>query len=97
MDLIFIITIPLFLWLFSLVLLSTWKHFFKFLLWNFLFTIAYFSIINFGGKYIFGHDEYGLKVFFSLIICVIIHVVIGFIFALYKNYQLRKDENTNQK
>lgn len=94
MDLILLLIFPFILWAFTLVLLSNWKYFLKFLILNIFLVIVYFCIIIYKGNYIFGHDEYGLKVFISLFICIITHILIGFIFAVYQNYKLRKNDRT---
>ena len=77
------------LWLFSIYLLSYWKYVYWYAFFNLLLIVVYYSIIVYGGKYIWGHDEYGLGTFFKLILGLIIHVLIGFIFALYKSFALR--------
>lgn len=82
------------MWLFSIYLLSYWKyvHWYAFL--NLILIVIYFSIIIYGGKYLWGHDEYGLGAFLRLIFALILHTIIGFIFAIYKSYKLRKDERS---
>ena len=82
------------IWIFRIYLLSNWKHVFKFAFLNFILVSLYYSIIIYGGKYIFGHDGYGLKAFFWLLFTLFCHVLLGFTFALYKSYTLKNEKQT---
>ncbi len=82
------------LWLFNLYLLSYWKYIYWFAFLNLILIALYFILIFYGGKDLWGHDEYGLGALFRFIFGLIIHVLIGFIFALYKSFTLRKHEKS---
>jgi uncharacterized membrane protein YesL len=92
LDVILIFLIPIICWAFALVLLSSWKHFSKFLIFNIIIVIIYFSINILGKNVFWSHDEYGLATFFRLIVCVIFQTVFVFIFALYKHFNLKNDK-----
>ncbi|CAI8281831.1 MAG: Uncharacterised protein [Polaribacter sp. SA4-10] len=94
MELILLLIIPVFLWVFSLVLLSIWTHFLRFIIWNIILILFYFCTEIYLGNYIWGHDPYGIGTFFRLAFCLITHTVIGFLFALYRNYKLRNNETS---
>jgi hypothetical protein len=94
MDIVFIFVVLIILWIASILLLSAWKHFYKFILLNSGIIITYLCIIKFGGDYIWGHDEYGLGKILMLIFSLFLHTIISFIFALYINYTLRSNETT---
>lgn len=91
---IFIIILFMFIWFISLFLLSYWKYFYKFLLINAIIVILYYVIIVYGKNYFWGSDPYGLGMFLRLVLTVICHTIIIFIFSIYKSFQLRNNEKS---
>lgn len=85
MELILLFLIPSFLWTLNLVLLSSW---------NLIIIILYVCFIIYRGISTLEHDEYSLGKFSLLIFCILSHILIVFIFALYKNYKLRNHEKS---
>ena len=71
------------LWFSSIYMLSNWKGFKNFLFINGILIIAYVVFIT-NEKNIFGHDEYGLGLIYRLSLCLLSHVIIVFLFALFK-------------
>ena len=90
MDVIFCFVVLIVLWIASIFLLSPSKLFYKFIFWNLLIAIIYFCVILFAGDFFWGHDKYGLGTIFRLIFAVFTHTIIGFIFAIFTDYKLRK-------
>lgn len=85
-----ILIIPVILWISSIYLLLSWNKFVIFFVLNGLILVAYVWILNFG-KSIFGHDEYGLGFLLRLIFCLLLHVLIVFVFAIIKHRRLKID------
>lgn len=81
------ITLPL-----SLYLLYYWKHLKKFILLNIIFALIYLLIIYFFGDIIWGNDIIGIFTFFRFLIPILIHILLIFIFALYKSFALRNEK-----
>lgn len=83
------------IWLVSILMLKDWRHIWKYALINFVVLIAYGITILMTDLIDFGHVEYGLKKLFAFIASVVIHILLGFIFAV--GYKLRKriDTTTN--
>ncbi|GGG47377.1 hypothetical protein GCM10010976_18480 [Bizionia arctica] len=84
-----IILIPIILWISSAYMLSNWIKFKIFFIANALLVITYVGIIIYGKTVIWEHDEYGLGMLFRLAFCLISHVLIVFIFALFKRRQIK--------
>ena len=84
-----IILIPIILWISSAYMLSNWIKFKLFFISNALLVITYVGIIIYGKTAIWEHDEYGLGMLFRLAFCLIFHVLIVFIFALFKRRQIK--------
>ena len=59
-----------------------------------LLVVIYCSVIIFGDSFFWNDDLFGLGMIFRLIFAFITHTIIGFIFALYKSFKLRKDEKS---
>jgi len=78
------------IWTISLVILSKWKHFWKFFLLNALVIATYLTILVNPELSNFDHDEYRLNRFFHIIIAVFIHIILGGLFALYKRGKLKE-------
>jgi len=76
-------------------MLKDWKYIWKYALVNFVILTAYGIIILMTDLIDFGHDEYGLKKLFGFIAAVVIHIILGLIYAV--GYKLRKriDTTTN--
>tara|TARA_R110002126_G_scaffold39767_2_gene117592 strand:- start:4178 stop:4471 length:294 start_codon:yes stop_codon:yes gene_type:complete len=85
------------LWIFSVYLLSYWKYVYWYAFFNIILIVIYFSVNILGKDYFWGHDEYGLGVFFRLMISVVFHTILGFIFSIYKSYTLRENEKSIEK
>lgn len=84
-----LILVPLILWVSSMYMLSDWNKFIPFFIANGILIVGYVLFLIYG-KSIGGHDEYGLGFFFRLVVCLLTHVLVVFIFAIIKNRQLRK-------
>lgn len=89
LELLLIILIPIVIWIASIYMLAGWEKFNKFFIINGILIIAYVGFLIYG-KSILGHDEYGLGLLNRLSICLLIHVLIVFVFAVVKNRQLKK-------
>jgi hypothetical protein len=94
MEIILFIIFIIALWIFSIFLLSYWKYIYWFAFLNLTLIIFYFAFIIYGSDYLWGHDEYGLGTLVRLIFGVTCQTIIGFIFAIYKSYKLKKDEKS---
>lgn len=70
------------LWLVSLFLLMDWRRFWRFFLLNLLVLIGYLWVLSSPTLVSFGHDEYGLGWLFAVLMAVVLHVVLGFGFAV---------------
>lgn len=88
MEIILLVTLLLCLWLSSIYMLSGWKKFKYFFVTNLILITIYWSVLIYGTS-IWGHDEYGLGFMYRLSICILIHVISVFIFALIKRKQLK--------
>jgi len=89
MELLLIPLTVIVFWFASIYMLLSWDKFNKFLLANTILVIAYVGLLIFG-KSFWGHDEYGLEFLFRLAVCLLIHVLIVFVFAITKYRQLKK-------
>ncbi|RZS91999.1 hypothetical protein EV197_3107 [Aquimarina brevivitae] len=89
MEILIIIFIPIIIWIVSIYLLLGWDKFNNFFIINGILVIAYVGLLV-CGKSIWDHDEYGLGFLFRLAICLLTHVLIVFVFAVFKNRQLKK-------
>lgn len=65
-------------------MLLDWGGFLKFFIANGILVLAYVGILIYG-KSIWEHDEYGLGFLVRLGVCLNTHVLIVFIFAIFKN------------
>lgn len=72
------------IWIISLVLLSRWKHFWKFFAMSILIIAIYVTVLVNPELSNFAHDEYGLKRLLHIIVALFIHIILGGIFAIYK-------------
>ncbi|KQC29640.1 hypothetical protein [Flagellimonas eckloniae] len=77
--------IALALWILSIFLVKSWRHFWLYLITNFLIVLIYTINTLYGKLEFIGHDEYGLGRLMLLFVFPIAHAVIGFIFALVIN------------
>lgn len=84
---IILISVSPVLWMISLFILSSWKHFWKFFIANALVVLIYLTLIIDSNLLNFGHDEYGLKGLLTIVSCIVIHVVLGLLFAI--GYKLK--------
>jgi len=89
MEIIAIILIPIALWLSSMYLLKDWNKFATFFGANLILIVIYTAFLIYG-KSIWGHDEYGLGFLSRLVVCLLSHVVIVLIFALFKRRHLKR-------
>ena len=80
--------IGLALWILSIYLTRSWKHFWTYFAINFLIIIAYVSYTLYGGLKFLGHDEYGLGRLLMLFALPFGHAIIGFIIALVINRKI---------
>ena len=88
LGLIFIL--PIGLWISSILILKDWKHFGKFFTLNSILVSAYFILITqLNNKSGIGSDPYGLGKLFMLLITACSHVIIVFIYALFKRKKLK--------
>jgi uncharacterized RDD family membrane protein YckC len=82
-----ILASPVF-WIISITLLNRWKHFWKFFIANALILVVYL-IVTINPAFIdLGHDEYGLKRFFTIVMAIFTHIMLGILFAI--GYRLTK-------
>jgi len=95
MELLLIIQIPIIIWIASIYMLSDWNKFKLFFIANAISVFTYIGIIIYGKTTIWEHDEYGLGMLFRLSICLMSHVLIVFIFAIFKRRQLKKNTIAN--
>jgi hypothetical protein len=85
---IFLLVIPILLWIFAIFLLSKWKYLFHFIICNIIIGIFGFYILLETKIIDFGRDEYGLGTLFALIGFGIGHSILGFLFGIFlKMYQ----------
>ncbi len=84
--------IPLILWIFSIHLISEWKHFNKFFIANTILTITYLGLIIFTDLIVDYHDEYGLGRIITSLGALTVHIFCGFITSLVISRQMRKEE-----
>jgi len=89
MEILLIILVPIIIWISSIYMLLGWEKFNKFFIANAILIIAYVGFLIYE-KSIWGHDEYGLGFLFRLAICLLTHVLIVFVFAIFKSRQLKK-------
>ena len=89
MEILLIILVPLILWISSIYMLSEWNKFKIFFVTNGILIVAYVLVLIYG-KSIWGHDEYGLGFLYRLVVCLLAHVLIVFVFAIIKNRQMKK-------
>lgn len=83
-----IIIIPIIILAASIYMLYDWKNFTKFFIANGILIVGYVGFLIYG-KFIWGHNEYGLGFLFRLTLGLLAHVLIVFVFALIKNRQLK--------
>ena len=79
-----LILIPLITWIASVYLLAKWTKFKYFFLINLIILITYLGVLILGKNIFWDTDPYGLGILFRLAICIISHIFIVFIFALFK-------------
>jgi hypothetical protein len=85
---IFLLVIPILLWIFAIFLLSKWKYLFHFIICNIGIGIFGFYILLETKIIDLGHDEYGLGTLFALISFGIGHSILGLSFGIFlKMYQ----------
>lgn len=77
------------IWISSIYMLLKWDKFNSFFIANGILLIIYTGILIYF-KSIWGQDGYGLGLLFRIIKCLMIHVLIVFVFAIIKNRQLKK-------
>jgi hypothetical protein len=78
------------LWIFSLLLLMDWRRFWGFFLPNLGLLAGYLWLLLGTNLLRFGQDEYGLRQIFGALAAVVLHVVLGFGFAVgFRIYQRR--------
>jgi hypothetical protein len=82
---IIVLSSPL-LWIISLVVLSNWKHFWKFFFANLFILVGYVYILFFTKVVNQEHDEYGLKVLGTVLLTILTHILLGFLFAISYKY-----------
>jgi len=85
------------IWIISITLLSRWKHFWTFFCVNAVILFFYLYILITPEFSNFGHDEYGLNRFVHILMAIVVHIVLGGIFALYKRGKMAKAHNTSVK
>ncbi|MEE9361250.1 MAG: hypothetical protein V3U92_01480 [Cellulophaga sp.] len=89
MEFLLLFLVPITLWIASVYMLSDWNKFKSFFIVNAFLLITYVGIIIYGKNIIWKHDEYGLGMLLRLSICLISHVLIVFIFAIFKRRKLK--------
>ena len=89
MEIILIIFIPIILWISSIYMLSDWDKFRSFFIANGILVIAY-VVFLFYVKSLWKQDAYGLGMLYRLSICLMSHVLIVFVYAIFKRRYLKK-------
>jgi len=89
MEIILLIFMPIILWISSIYLLSDWDKFWAFFIANGILIIAYVVFLIFV-KSIWRQDAYGLGMLYRLSICLLSHVLIVFVFTIFKRRHLKK-------
>ena len=70
------------LWALSNFMLLNTNYYKPFLIGNTIILVTGLFVINLFHQKIFGHDEYGLGIFFGCVTYVIVQVIISFVMAL---------------
>jgi|GEM_PF-661120 hypothetical protein len=83
------------LWVFSLIILKDWKHFWKFFFANLFILACYYYILLFTRLIDLGHDEYGLVAIGAFLFTISIHVLLGFLFAMTYKYRKASSQTFN--
>jgi carbon starvation protein CstA len=78
------------LWLGSLLLLKSWRRFWPFFGLNAGLLAAYLYVLGSTNLIDYGHDEYGLGRLFAMLMAVVLHVLLGFVFAVGFRLQQRR-------
>ena len=89
---ILLLSLP-FLLLASYLMTAKSKSFWRIFTAHAILFILYMTFVIFFSKTLTGHDEYGLRQLFIGILCIIVHVIIGFTHALFitiKNDKLNR-------
>lgn len=83
------------LWIFSLVLLKSWRYFWLYFVANLVLLVGYLAILSTSPLSYFGHDEYGLRRLLILMAAVMVHTMLGFFFALGFEFRQRRRRGSN--
>lgn len=78
------------MWIASLYMTSRWKYFWHYFVANILIFIGYFTYLLNADLVWLGHDEYGLQRLFMMFLFPSIHVIIGFLIAIFIRYKSKK-------
>ncbi len=87
---ILILIVIILLCLMSIYLLRKWQRFWLFIGVNLLILLAYTIYLIYGKLSFLGSDEHSLGRLSLFITVPIVHVVITFVFALVKHFQMKK-------
>ena len=70
------------LWIWTVLILLNWRYFNPFFLLNAVLIVGYLYAFLTGIVGFFGHNEYGLGRIMAVIILLVSHVVLAFLFAI---------------
>lgn len=81
------------LWIVSIYLLRKWNKVYRYFIINLLVLLSYLYLTFFSDFKFFKEDQLGLKIVFLFIYILLFHTIANFIFALFFNSKISKNDN----
>lgn len=77
----------------SIFILRKWKYFYLFFGLNLVVVVIFYYLVTKTKIFSSGQNEYGLETLYNIVIYVVIHTIVVFIFSIF--YKLKNTQNVN--